>query len=128
MLPPSQLRSTTDYITEKTAGLEARPSGVVTVISPNLAPAGTAVASSVALSVAILAAVPSKLTAVAPERLIPLSVTAVLGLPEVGETLSIVGAVERITTPPVLARPEPQQSVRVGHDTAPSSEITVGRD
>jgi hypothetical protein len=59
----------------------------VTLIGPVFAPVGTEVTILVALSLLIFAAVPFKLTAVAPERLIPFSVTAVPGLPEVGEKL-----------------------------------------
>jgi len=117
----------TAYVTEKAVGLVTRPRGVVTVIFPVFAPVGTAVTSLVALSLVILAAVPSKLTAVAPERLMPLRVTVVPGLPEVGEKLSIVGAVEMITAPPLFVSPVAQQSVLVGHDMPPRELISLGR-
>jgi hypothetical protein len=115
------------YVTEKTAELVARPRGVVTVIFPVFAPWGTAVTSLVALSRVILALVSSKLTAVAPDRLMPFTVTVVPGLPVVGEKLSIVGVVERITAPPPPVEPTPQQSVLVGHDTPLRPPSPLGR-
>jgi hypothetical protein len=115
------------YVTEKTVELVAWPRGVVTAIFPVFAPWGTAVTSLVALSRVILALVSSKLTAVAPDRLMPFTVTVVPGLPVVGEKLSIVGVVERITAPPPPVEPTPQQSVLVGHDTPLRPPSPLGR-
>lgn len=73
--------------------LEADPPGVVTVIGPVVAPAGTVVVIWIAeTTVKDEAGVPLKLTAVAPVRLVPLIVTAVpAGPPPAGTKPVIVG-------------------------------------
>jgi hypothetical protein len=78
-------------VTLKTVALVTVPPGVVTLIVPVFAPAGTFVVIFVAASVVMLAAVPSKLTAVAPESLLPVMVTFFPGLPLAGLTLAMVG-------------------------------------
>ena len=61
--------------TRKAMLLGSVPPGVVTVTFPVVAPAGTVVMISVAETTVKLAAVPLKLTSVAPVKLVPRTVT-----------------------------------------------------
>src|ERR1019366_2936634 len=70
--------------TRKDALLESVPLGVTTWTSPLLAPAGTVVVISELETTSKTAAVPLKLTLVAPVRLVPRILTAAPRLPEVG--------------------------------------------
>jgi hypothetical protein len=75
----------------KVAALVAVPPGVVTLIVPEVAPAGTlAVIDAAELTVKV-ALVPLNETAVAPVKFVPLMVTLVPTDPLVGEKLVIVG-------------------------------------
>jgi hypothetical protein len=67
------------------------PPGVVTVIGPVVAPAGTLVMISEATSVVTVAGVPLKVTEVAPVRPEPRMVTEVPILPDAGVMLLMVG-------------------------------------
>jgi hypothetical protein len=62
----------------------AVPPGVVTETGPELAPVGTDVSISVGETTANVAAVPLKVTALAPEKLLPAIVTAAPTVPEDG--------------------------------------------
>ena len=68
------------------------PPGVVTLTLPVVAPAGTVAIIWVAELTVNVAAVPLKLTAVAPLRLLPVMTTDVPGVPLVGLRLVITGA------------------------------------
>ena len=70
--------------TRKDALLESVPLGVTTWTFPLLAPAGTVVVISEGETAVKTAAVPLKLTLVAPVRLVPRILTAAPTLPEVG--------------------------------------------
>jgi hypothetical protein len=72
---------------------------VVTVIAPVAAPAGTSVTMVVAVSDAIVAAMPLKATDVAPERFRPVTVTVVPTGPEVGVKLLIFGVTVVVIRP-----------------------------
>ena len=72
--------------------LVAVPSGVVTVIGPLPAPAGTVVLICVADTTVKVALVPLNPTAVAPPRFVPVIVTAVPAAPLAGLKPVIVGA------------------------------------
>jgi hypothetical protein len=71
--------------------LVAVPLGVVTVIGPLPAPAGTVVLICVAEATVKVALVPLKATAVAPLRFVPVIVTAVPAAPLAGVKPEIVG-------------------------------------
>ena len=78
--------------TKKGLALVAVPPGVVTVIRPDVAPAGTVKMSVVAFATTKLGtATPLSVTAVAPVRLVPVTVTAVLASPLAGVKLVMVG-------------------------------------
>ena len=64
--------------------LEAVPAGVVTVMGPVAAPAGTVVTIWVAVADTMAAGVPSNATAVASDRFRPARVTVVPAGPEAG--------------------------------------------
>jgi len=70
----------------------AVPLAVVTLIGPVVAPEGTVVLICVLLLTVKLADVPLNLTAVAPVKFVPVTVTLVPTAPEVGLKLEIVGA------------------------------------
>jgi len=78
--------------TLKEVALLAVPPAVVTLMAPVFAPVGTLVVILVAASFVIVAAAPLKLTFVAPERLVPVTVILSPTLPEVGLKDVIVGA------------------------------------
>ncbi len=67
------------------------PLGVVTLIKPLLAPLGTAVKMLVLLRTWKLAALPPNVTEEAPEKFLPLIVTAVPTRPLLGENPVITG-------------------------------------
>jgi hypothetical protein len=80
-------------ITVNDGVLIARPPGVVTLIGPVVAPAGTVAVSCVAeLAVNVAAATPLNVTDVAPVKLLPCTVTTVPGEPVVGTNFLIAGA------------------------------------
>jgi hypothetical protein len=73
-------------VTANEIEVEAVPEGVVTLIGPLVAPAGTDVWIRVVEMTLNTAEVPLNETAVAPAKLDPVSVTVVPGVPEVGAT------------------------------------------
>ncbi len=80
-------------VTVNELALVAVPPAVVTLIVPVVAPLGTvAVICVEEFTVKVVALVPLNLTAVAPVRFAPVTVTAVPTFPLVGEKLLIVGA------------------------------------
>ena len=72
-------------------GLVAVPLGVVTLIFPVVAPAGTAVLICVLDTTAKLAEVPLNFTLVVPVKLVPVTVTAAPTGPLIGLNEVIVG-------------------------------------
>jgi len=88
--PSDDRREPARQVTVKRA-LVAFPPGVVTWMSPVLAPVGTLVVISVAVSLMMTAASPLKLTFVAPDRLVPVMVTVVPTFPESGAIFVMVG-------------------------------------
>ena len=72
-------------------GLPAEPAGVVTVILPVVAAVGTLAVIWVAESIRKVAPAPSKLTAVAPRKLLPVRRTLVPAVPLAGESAAILG-------------------------------------
>jgi hypothetical protein len=81
----------------------AVPPGVMTARGPVVAPAGTVVAIVVGLVTVKPAAVPLKVTLVAPVRLVPVRVTGIPTGPEVGEKSVRVGGALAVTVQPWLA-------------------------
>jgi hypothetical protein len=79
-------------LTTSGPALVAVPPAVVTVIKPDVAPAGTVKMSVVAFDTTKLGTVtPLRVTVVAPVRLVPVTVTAVPANPLAGVKLLIVG-------------------------------------
>ena len=79
-------------VTSKVSWLAPVPPGVVTAMGPSVAPAGTVAVISVPRSTVKLAAVPLKVTAVAPVNPVPVIVTEVVVGPHVGVKLVTVDA------------------------------------
>ena len=90
------------YVTLKLLVLVTVPAAVVTKIGLVSAPVGTVVTICVAVSDTMVAAVPPKLTLVAPERLRPVMVTVVPAGPEVGVNPLIWGVTEVVIRPITL--------------------------
>ena len=82
--------------TVKFAALVAVPAGVVTVIGPDVAPAGTVAVILIGELTVNTAEVPLKLTAVAPVRFAPLMTTLVPTAPLAGVKLVIRGATVKL--------------------------------
>ena len=99
------------------------PPGVVTVIFPVVPVAGGVAVTEVAVGVPVIApATPLKVTAVAPNRLVPVIVT---GEPKVGVKLVIVGfETGSVIDVALVAVPEIVVTV-TGPDTAPVGIFTV---
>jgi hypothetical protein len=95
LVPGGPLVGVNDPIVGVTANelvLEAVPAAVVTVTGPVAAPGGTCAVMSVdELTTKLGSAVPSKVTLVAPVRLVPRMSTLVASGPPVGENEPIVG-------------------------------------
>ena len=85
-------------MTVKLDELVAVPDGVVTVIAPVAAPAGTVAVICVDELTVKVAVVPPKRTAVAPVKFVPVITTDVPGAPLVGEKPVIVGGVGAVTS------------------------------
>lgn len=83
----------TDCVTVKSFGVMAVPAGVVTSIFPVVAPAGTLVRSQVSSTTLNWAGLPLKVTADAPARYVPRSLTDAppLAMPLVGCDCASVG-------------------------------------
>jgi hypothetical protein len=73
-----------ERVTVKRAALVAVPSGLVTVIGPLPAPAGTIAVTFVSFATLKNAARPAKPTALTPPRSVPVNVTVLPTAPEVG--------------------------------------------
>jgi len=84
-------------ITVKLPALLAVPAGLVTLIGPVAAPAGTVAVIALAEFTVKLALVPLNRTAVAPVNFVPLIVTLVPTGPLLGAKLAIVGGFETVT-------------------------------
>ena len=89
----------------KLAALVVVPPGVVTLIFPVLAPEGTLVVISVSETTLKVAEVPLKVTAVAPVRALPVTVTAVPTAPLVGVKELINGGTVTVKEPVLVAVP-----------------------
>src|SRR6266851_1072794 len=79
-------------VTVNEDGLVPVPVGVVTAMGPVVAPAGTVALSWVSEATVNVAAVPLKVTTVAPVKPLPLTVTVDPTAPEDGETPVMAGA------------------------------------
>ena len=101
-----------DHVTVKFCTLVALPTGVLTMILPVVAPAGTVAVIVVGVLTTNEGAItPLNLTTVAPVKFVPVIVTEVPTGPEVGRKLVIVGAdppegtvkfVELVPVPPAV--------------------------
>jgi len=88
--------------TVKLAALVAVPPGVVTLMGPVVAFAGTVAVICVLLFTVKVAEAPLNLTAVAPVKVVPVTVTLVPGAPLVGENVVILGDTEKLAALVVL--------------------------
>ena len=79
-------------ITVKLAALELVPATLITLIGPDVAPAGTVARSSVSLSTVKLAAVPLNVTALAVLKLVPWTITSAPIGPVAGLNALMVGS------------------------------------
>src|SRR5215470_3689758 len=95
------------YFTVKLAALFPVPAGVVTLILPELAPAGTVAVIRVAELTVNAAGVPLNLTAVAPVKFTPVTTTLAPTAPVAGVNFVIRGAtvklVALVAVPPGVA-------------------------
>src|SRR6266446_2846969 len=115
----------TEMLTVKLPALLAVPPGVVTLIGPLVAPAGTVAVMVVAEPTVKLALVPLNSTAVAPVKLAPLIVTLVPTGPLVGVKLETVGGlVVTVKLPALLAVP-PGVVTLMGPLVAPAGTVAV---
>jgi hypothetical protein len=106
--------------------LVAVPLGVVTAIGPDVAPAGTVAVTCVAEFTENVAAVPLKVTAVAPVNPVPVIVTDVPAAPLVGENDVIVGAPPAVTVKLVTLVAVPSASVTaIGPVVEPAAIVAV---
>jgi hypothetical protein len=85
-------------LTVKLLVLVTEPAGVVTLIGPVVAPAGTVAVILVDLTTLNVAAVPLNVTPVAPVKFVPVIVTVVPTGPKVGVNDVIVGAPAAVVT------------------------------
>src|SRR5262245_1936038 len=106
--------------TAKLVALVAVPAGVVTLIAPLVAFAGTVNVTWVPLLTVKAAEVPLSLTAVAPRRLTPWTITARPGAPLPGLKLAIEGPT--VTPAPVTALERPPPPVKL---TVPGKDCAV---
>src|SRR5881275_3073418 len=91
------LKPVIENVTPKLDELVAVPAGVVTLIGPLVAPFGTVGLIWLALAIVKLDDLPLNVALLAPQRLLPLTVTAVPVRPDVGVKLEMVGAVNAVT-------------------------------
>src|SRR5436853_5220832 len=110
--------------TEKLAALLAVPPGVVTLIGPLVAPAGTVAVIAVAEFTVKLALVPLNSTAEAPVKLVPLMVTLVPTGPLPGVKLEIVGGLMTVKLAALLAVPSEVVTL-IGPLETPAGTVAV---
>src|SRR5437762_236371 len=110
--------------TVKLAALLAVPPGVVTLIGPLVAPAGTVVVIAVAEFTVKLALVPLNSTAEAPVKLVPLIVTLVPTGPLPGVKLEIVGGLMTVKLAALLAVPSEVVTL-IGPLETPAGTVAV---
>jgi hypothetical protein len=119
----------------KLVGLVAVPAGVLTVMRPVAAPAGTVVTIWVAVADTMAAGVPPNATAVAAGRFWPVMVTVVPAAPEAGVKPAIFGVTavvirpialppRLVTVPVVVIRPIELSPLLVNH-SAPSGPAVI---
>jgi hypothetical protein len=113
-----------DTETVKLPALLAVPAGVVTLIGPLVAPAGTVAAIVVAEPTVKVALVLLNSTAVAPVKLVPLMVTLVPTGPLVGAKLVTVGGLMTVKLPALLAVPAGLMTL-IGPLVAPAGTVAV---
>jgi hypothetical protein len=107
-------RSCDAPVTVKLVGLVTVPPGVVTLMGPVVAPAGTVVTICVAVFVVIDAVVPLNVTEVAPAKFVPVMVTGVPTRPDVGVNDVMVGLAQ---LPPTVKVPALCAEVPLGFVT-----------
>src|SRR6266480_1578688 len=110
--------------TVKLAALLAVPPGVVTLIGPLEAPAGTVAVIAVAEPTVKLALVPLNSTALAPVKLVPLIVTLAPTGPLLGVKLEIVGGLMTVKLAALLAVPSEVVTL-IGPLVAPAGTVAV---
>jgi hypothetical protein len=111
-------------MTTKLVPLVAVPSGVVTVMGPVVAPAGTVAVICVLLLTVKVAATPLKRTSVVPVKFVPVMVTDAPTGPDAGEKLVMVGG--RMTTKLVrLVAVPPGPVTLMGPVVAPTGTVAV---
>src|SRR5947207_1601382 len=110
--------------TVKLAALLAVPPGVVTLIGPLVAPAGTVAVIAVAEPTVKLALTLLNSTAVAPLKLVPLIVTLVPTGPLLGVKLVIVGGLMAVKLAALLAVPSEVVTL-IGPLVAPAGTVAV---
>src|SRR5439155_19507361 len=123
-LPGMELVVVGGLITVKLPALLAVPPGVVTLIGPLVAPAGTVAVIAVAEPTVKLALVPLNSTAVAPLKLVPLIVTLVPTGPLPGVKLVIVGGLITVKLAALLAVPSEVVTL-IGPLVAPAGTVAV---
>src|SRR5947208_929285 len=123
-LPGVKLVIVGGLITVKLAALLAVPPGVVTLIGPLVAPAGTVVVIAVAELTVKLALTLLNGTAVAPLKLVPLIVTLVPTGPLLGVKLEIVGGLMTVKLAALLAVPSEVVTL-IGPLVAPAGTVAV---
>src|SRR5262249_38508138 len=93
-------------VTRKLPALTAVPAGVVTLIFPDVAVAGTVTVMALAVTVLTVPALPLNFTALAPVKLLPVIVTSVFTAPLVGMKLVMRGATTKsfalVAVPPAV--------------------------
>jgi hypothetical protein len=93
----SALQRVSGYVTVNVLVLVAVPDAVVTAICPVVAPVGTFTTILVAVLELMTAAVPLKVTLVAPARFFPVIVTLVPTAPDAGLNFDTFGATLLVT-------------------------------
>jgi len=113
-------------ITVKLVVLVAMPLGVTTAIGPLVAPAGTVVVICVELTTLKAASASPKVTALAPKRPLPVSVTIVPARPEAGARCVMLGAGMTLKLAALVAVP-PGVVTATGPLVAPVGTVVVIR-
>jgi hypothetical protein len=112
-------------VTLKTLALSPDPPGVVTPTFPVFASAGTVARTCVAERTVGVAATPPKVTALAPRRFVPFTVTTVPTGPEPGVKVATVGTGPvTVKSEPLVATP-PGVVTAIGPVVAPAGTVAV---